>query len=368
MERILTAGPHVGPEEIMYVLNAVKTGWGANWDNYLKKFEKSFAEYIGVKYCIATSSCTGALHLSLAALGVGPGDEVIVPDFTWIASVSVVNYVGATPVFVDVKKSDWTIDTKKIEAAITKKTKAIIPVHTYGYPCDMEKIMEIAKKHKLYVIEDAAPAVGATVGNKKVGSFGDAGCFSFQGAKLLVTGEGGMLCTNNKDLFEKAKNLNDHGRDSNITFWINQIGYKYKMSNLQAAFGLAQLEKIDFLINKKREIFNEYVRWLSPLPEITFCINQPNKESIFWMTSILLTDDCKLKREEIIKKLDEKYNIDSRPVFPKVSKFPMYKEVENSISEYVSKRAMNLPSGVGLTREDVIRVACAVREIIDDSK
>jgi len=368
MERILTAGPDIGTEELMYVLDAVRTGWGANWNNYLKRFEEAFAKYVGVKYCMATSSCTGALHLSLAALGIGPGDEVIVPDLTWIASVSIVNYVGATPVFVDVRKSDWTIDTKKIEAAITKKTKAIIPVHTYGYPCDMEKIIEIAKKHKLFVVEDAAPAVGATVNEQKVGTFGEFGCFSFQGAKLLVTGEGGMLCTNNKDLFEKAKNLNDHGRDKNIQFWINQIGFKYKMSNMQAAFGLAQLEKIDFLIKRKKKIFEEYTKRLGVIPEITFCIDQPNRKSIFWMTSILLNDDCKVSRDEMIKQLDEKYNIDTRPVFPKVSKFPMYKEIENPVSEYVSKRGINLPSAVGLEERDIERVCTAIKEIINNAK
>lgn len=368
MKRILTAGPNISNKEIKYVLDAVKNGWGENWNKYIKKFEQKFAEYIGVKYCMTTSSCTGALHLSLAALGIGPGDEVIVPDLTWIASVSVINYVGATPVFVDIKQSDWTIDTEKIEKAITKKTKAIIPVHTYGYPSNMVKIMEIAKKHKLFVVEDAAPAIGATCNGQKVGSFGNFGCFSFQGAKLLVTGEGGMLCTNDKDLFEKAKNLNDHGRDKNIQFWINQIGFKYKMSNLQAAFGLAQLEKVDKLIKRKKEIFSKYVNTLSAFPEIKICNESTNTKSIFWMTSILLTDKCKVDRNEMIKILDEKYNIDSRPVFPKVSKFPMYKEVNNPVAEIVSKRGINLPSAVGMTNQDIIRVCTAVQEIINNEK
>jgi len=366
MKRILTAGPYVDEKEVEYVTDAVKNGWGENWSYYLKKFECDFAKYIGVKHCMALSSCTGALHLSLATLNIGPGDEVIVPDMTWIGSVSAINYVGATPVFVDIKKEDWTIDTKKIEKAITNKTKAIIPVHMYGYPCDMEEIMKIAKKYKLYVIEDAAPAVGATVNNKKVGGFGDFGCFSFQGAKLLVTGEGGMLCTNNTELYEIARNLNDHGRDKIIPFWINRIGYKYKMSNMQAAFGLAQLEKIDFLIKRKKEIFNEYYKHLSKIKNISLCKNQKNKQSIFWMTSILIKDECNITRDEIMKKLDKEYNIDSRPVFPKVSKFPMFEEVDNTISEYVSKRGINLPSTVLLTKEDIIRVCNAIKEILNE--
>ena len=368
MERILTAGPYVDETEIKYVLDAVKNGWGKNWNIYLKKFEEAFAKYVGVKYCMATSCCTGALHLSLASLGIGPGDEVIVPDMTWIASATAINYLGATPVFVDIKKEDWTVDPNEIEKAITKNTKAIIPVHMYGYPCDMEKIMEIAKKHNLHVIEDAAPAVGATVNGKKVGSFGTFGCFSFQGAKLLVTGEGGMLCTNDKELFDKAHNLNDHGRDPNIMFWINQIGYKYKMSNMQAAFGLAQLEKIDYLIKRKREVYEEYCKQLKDIKEIEIYGKQENKKSIFWMTSILVKDECKVNRDEIMKQLDEKYDVDSRPVFPKVSKFPMYKEVNNKVSDYVSKRAINLPSSVILTKEEITRVCDGIKEIINGTK
>jgi len=368
MERILTAGPYVDETEIKYVLDAVKNGWGKNWNIYLKKFEEAFAKYVGVKYCMATSCCTGALHLSLASLGIGPGDEVIVPDMTWIGSNIAINYLGATPVFVDIKKEDWTVDPNEIEKAITKNTKAIIPVHMYGYPCDMEKIMEIAKKHNLHVIEDAAPAVGATVNGKKVGSFGTFGCFSFQGAKLLVTGEGGMLCTNDKELFDKAHNLNDHGRDPNIMFWINQIGYKYKMSNMQAAFGLAQLEKIDYLIKRKREVYEEYCKQLKDIKEIEIYGKQENKKSIFWMTSILVKDECKVNRDEIMKQLDEKYDVDSRPVFPKVSKFPMYKEVNNKVSDYVSKRAINLPSSVILTKEEITRVCDGIKGIINGTK
>jgi perosamine synthetase len=351
----------------MYVSDAVQKGWNENWNDYLSKFEESFAKYIGVKYALCTSSCTGALHLALASLGIKKGDEVIVPDFTWIASVSIINYLGATPIFVDVDPESWTILPEAIEKAITPNTKAIIPVHMYGHPAEMDKIMEIAKKYNLTVIEDAAPSIGAEFKGKKTGSFGEFAAFSFQGAKLLVTGEGGMLLTNNKELYEIAKNLNDHGRDPKIPFWINRIGYKYKMSNMQAAFGLAQLEKIDQLISCKRRIFKWYSEGLESVEGIKLNDEAFEKgaKSIYWMTSILLEKELKLDREEFITELKNKFNIDTRPVFPKISKFPMFKEVENINSEYISKRGINLPSGVCLTKEKVNFICESIKSLLN---
>lgn len=366
-KRILTAGPYVDDKEVEYVKDAAKNGWNENWNKYLVKFEEEFSKYIGLKHAMCTSSCTGALHLALASLNIGKGDEVILPDMSWIATASAVTYVGATPVFVDIDPDSWTIDPDSIKKAITSKTKAIMPVHLYGHPCEMDRIMEIAKENNLYVIEDAAPSIGAEFKGKRTGSFGDFAGFSFQGAKLLVTGEGGMLLTNNKETFEIAKNLNDHGRDPKIQFWINRIGYKYKMSNLQAAFGLAQLEKIDYLVKCKRQIFKWYDERLGNIKGIK--LNREAKEkgakSIYWMTSILLGDEIKISREDLIKKLDKEYNIDSRPVFPKMSKFPMFKECDNPVSEKVSKRAMNLPSGVCLKEEDIDRVCKAIKELLN---
>ena len=209
---ILTAGPMVSHYENIYSLDAVNNGWNKDWSKHLDSFEEKFSDFIGTKYAIATSSCTGAIYLSLLAGGISEGDEVIVPELTWVATASAIKYTGAKPIFADIDIDTWCIDTGQLENLVTEKTKAIIPVHLYGNPAKMDEIISFAKKHNLIVIEDAAPAIGATFDGTKVGSFGDFGCFSFQGAKLLVTGEGGMVVTDNEDLFNKFKKLWDHGR------------------------------------------------------------------------------------------------------------------------------------------------------------
>ena len=230
--------PSITELERTYVNDAVANGWGEKCYNYINLFENKFAQYQNSKYALATSSCTGAIHLALMALGVNAGDEVIVPEITWIASVEPVLYIGAKPVFVDVLRDSWCIDPKKMEAAITHKTKAIIVVHVYGNMCNMDEIMSIAKKHNLLVVEDAAEALGSEYNGKKAGSIADVGVFSFHGTKTMTTGEGGMLVTNNESVCEKAKILNDHGRNpkdpENKMFWMRDYGYKYKMSNLIA--------------------------------------------------------------------------------------------------------------------------------------
>lgn len=315
MKIIHSAGPSITQKEIDYVTDAVKNGWYENWSGYINKFEKKFSEYIGTKYAIPTSSCTGALHLALAALNLHDGDEVIVPDTTWIATAAVVKYVNATPVFVDVDKDTWTISPESTEKAITERTKAIIPVHLYGHPANMDPIMKIAEEHNLYVIEDAAPSIGARYKGKRTGNFGDASAFSFQGAKLMVTGEGGMLVTSNDKIYERASFLANQGRDPHIPFWIREIGLKYKMSNIQAALGLAQLERIDELIEKKRNIYSWYKARLNDLNGIQFSVEEEWAKSIHWMTSIVLGETVPIERDELRRKLLEK-GIDTRPIFP----------------------------------------------------
>ena len=221
-------------------------------EQHLKKFEHDFCKYIDVKYSIATSSCTGAMQLALMALEIGIGDEVIVPDITWVSTANVVHAVGATPIFADVNINTWTIDPQSRESIITKNTKAIIPVHMYGHPAEMDKILDIANKYDLKIIEDAAPSIGSEFKGQKTGSFGDFSCFSFQGAKLLVTGEGGMLCTNNQKLYNKVYRIWDQGRIPG-TFWIEEYGPKYKLSNIQAAIGLGQLFRNDLMIEKEKD-------------------------------------------------------------------------------------------------------------------
>ena len=358
---ILTAGPSVTEREINYTTDAVKHGWNENWGDYIKKFEGEFAQLIGTNYAMSTSSCTGAMHLSLLATGVTAGDEVIVPDLTWVATASAVTYTGATPIFVDVDEGTWTIDPASIPPAITSRTKAIMPVHLYGHPAKMDEITNIAKSHNLKIIEDAAPAIGATFKGKCVGSFGDVGAFSFQGAKMVVTGEGGMLVTNDKGIFSKIQKLADHGRSrkKGQAFWIGEVGYKYKMSNMQAAFGLAQIERIEELINKKRQIFSWYQQRLGHIEGL--CLNQEAEwaKSIYWMISLYLKQPFVVDRDGLIELLKVDM-IDTRPVFPKISQYPMWPERDNPIAQRIGEHALNLPSGHNLIEDQVDYICSSI--------
>lgn len=360
---ILTAGPSITQKEIDYVLDAVRNGWNENWASYLHKFEFFFAQYIGVKYAIVTSGGTGALHLALASLGIGPGDEVIIPEVTYFACSDVVMFLGAKPIFVDILKDTWCIDPEKIEKAITKKTKAIMPVHIYGNPAEMDEVLDIAKKHNLYVVEDACPAVGSIYKGKKPGSFGDFGAFSFQGAKIMATGVGGMLITNNKILYEKAKYLNNHGEDPNRKFWQTSVGYTFEMSNIQAALGLAQLERIEEFVSKKRQIFEWYHNRLGKIEGISMNYERPNTKSNRWMSSIILDESFNVTRNELRVLLREKL-IDTRPFFYPISMFPLFKEVNTPIAHHVGLNGINLPSGVNLTKEEIDYVATQIKSIL----
>ena len=357
MEKLIqTAGPSITQKEIDYVLDAIKNGWYENWSGYINKFESSFAAYTGVKHAISTSSCTGALHLSLAGLGIKKGDEVIVPETSWIATAAVVTYVQAKPVFVDVDPESFTINPETIESAITKRTKAVIPVHLYGHPSEMDPVIDIAQDHNLWVIEDAAPAIGAEYKGRKTGTLGDIAGFSFQGAKLMVTGEGGMIVTGNDDIFSRVSSLANQGRDPKVQFKINEIGLKYKMSNLQAALGLAQLERIDELIAKKRKIYDLYFSRLSEIAGIQLSIEKKWARSIHWMTSLVLDKNIPLSREDLRSRLLLK-RIDTRPFFPPMSSFPMFKKAKNPVAEFIGDRGINLPSALNLT-ENQINYVC----------
>ena len=252
--KIPIAEPDIGQEEIRNVTEAVKSGWISSKGQFIKDLEEQFARYFNVNFGASTSNGTSALHLALDALGIKMGDEVIVPTLTFIASANVVKYTGARPVFVDSHPDYWCIDPEKIEEKITDRTKAIMPVHLYGHPCDMDPIVRIAKKHDLFIVEDCAEAHGAEYRGKKVGSFGIISCFSFYGNKIITTGEGGMCLTNDKELAEKIRILRDHGMSPEKRYWHDVVGFNYRMTNLQAAIGVAQLAKLDKFIEKKRKI------------------------------------------------------------------------------------------------------------------
>lgn len=367
-QMILTAGPTISAREASYALDAARYGWNNQWNKYLKRFEQTFADYLGVKHAISTSSCTGALHVSLAALGIGPGDEVIVPDLTWVATANAIAYMGATPVFADVQLDSWCIDPNSFESLITERTRAVIPVHLYGHPAQMGPIVEIARRHNLRVIEDAAPAIGAEYDGRKAGTFGDFAAFSFQGAKLAVTGEGGMLVTNDDELYERAYAIWDQGRDPDRMFWIIQHGLKYKMSNIQAAIGLGQIERADDLVEAKRRIFSWYQENLRGVSQVSVSHEAPWARSIYWMTSILLDQRARVSRDEMRDALKRR-NIDTRPVFPVISQYPIWGrplQQPQPNAALVAAQGINLPSGHRLKREQVEYICCSIKDVLAD--
>jgi len=362
--KIPMAKPSITEKEISYVNDAMRNGWGEKCYDYIKKFEDKFKEYIGTKFSLATSSCTGAINLAFATIGLKQGDEVIVSEISWITAVSPIVYFNAKPVFVDIIDS-WCIDPKKIEQAITPKTKAILVTHIYGNLVEMDEIMEIAKKHKLYVIEDAAESLGSEYKGRKAGTIGDIGVFSFHGAKTCTTGEGGMLVTNNKLLFENAATLNNGGRKvDGEMFYADRIGYKYKMSNFQAALGLAQIERAEELVERKRQIFYEYKKNLSDLP-ISMNLEPSYTKNSFWLPTIIFDKSLNIDREKLINYFKEK-NVDIRPFFYPTSLLPMFNEnKDNKVSYDIYKRGINLPSYHDITDEEIKFVCDCLREFIE---
>jgi len=351
------AEPCLGDEELKNVVDAVKSGWISSKGEFIEEFEGGFAGYCGVKYGIASSNGTVALHLALKALGINKGDEVIVPDLTFIATANAVTYCNARPIFVDSHPEYWCIDPEKVEEKITPKTKAIIPVHLYGHPCDMDAIMDIAEDHGLYVIEDAAEAHGAEYKGRKVGSFGDVSCFSFYGNKIITTGEGGMCLTDNEELRKNMRALRDHAMNSNKRYWHNVVGFNYRMTNLQAAVGVAQLTKINQFIEKKIQIAGWYKEGFEDLAEqglITFHPEMSWAKCVYWMYSILIEDKVGIDRDELIRLLEKK-GIDTRPFFYPLHVLPPYKTDEDAlnIARTLSLNGLNLPSSPTLEKNEI---------------
>lgn len=345
---IRTGEPVLDGNEQKYVLDCLKRNWISFGGKYTKKFEAQFAKYLGVKYALACSSGTAALHLALTSLGIDAGDEVIIPDFTIIASASTVIWTGAKPVLVDVDQY-FCIDPNKIEEKITPKTQAIMVVHMYGNPANMEAILKIAKRYQLYVIEDACGAHGAEVLGQKVGSIGDVGCFSFYSTKTITTGEGGMVVTNNQKIAEKIAILRDYGH-AQPRFTHKVLGFNYRLTDLQAAIGLAQLEKIAQKVNKKRKIASNYNKLLDGTAELTLVKDPPWGRSAFWMYPLLVNDTFGRSRDQIIKIL-LKQGIEATPFFTPISQQPVFKGIYNICpkSQELSKRGLYIPSGINLS-------------------
>lgn len=356
--RIYYTKPSITDLEVLYATDAAANGWGERCYEYTTRFEDAFRQHLGVKHAIATSSCTGALHMGLAALGIGPGDEVIMADTNWIATASPIVHLGAKPVFVDILPDSWCMDPDLAENAITSHTRAIIAVHLYGNLCDMERLLAIGQKHNIPVIEDAAEAIGSVYYGKRAGSMGIFGTFSFHGTKTITTGEGGMFVTNDDALYEAVLTLSNHGRARSQTkqFWPDMVGFKYKMSNIQAAIGCAQMERIEELINRKREILNYYrerieiMRGIKMNPEPTGIVNGA------WMPTVVFDAQTGVTRE-ILQEMFLAENIDARVFFYPLSSLPMFEEQQqNRYSWEIPGRAINLPSYHDMQREDLERV------------
>lgn len=361
MKTISLTNPLFSGNEIDYVTDCIKSNWVSS-GKYVDEFEKKFAIFCDKTNACTTSSGTSALHLAAIALKIKSGDEVIVPDLTYVSTLNIVKYVGAKPVIVDVDRNVWTLDPSKIEKKITKKTKAIIVTHLYGHPADMDKINDIAKKHKLYIIEDACEAHGALYKGKKVGSLSNVGCFSFSGAKTITTGEGGMVVTRNISLMKKIRAIKSNFNDNNKHFFHSDIGYPYRYSNLQAALGLAQIEKIDQLINIKIKNAKLYNTFFKDVRGIQLPPDEPWAKNTFWLYGIILKKPG--LRDKLMQHLKE-INIQTRPFFVSLHKLPMYKSKEkcpNSV--YLSENGICLPSGLTLRHADVEYVCTEVKKFL----
>ena len=365
------AKPFLQKQEVEYVLDCLNDGWISSKGKYINKFENAFAEYIGCKYAVAVMNGTAALHLALESLGIGKNDEVIIPSLTFIATANAVTYTGAKPVFADSEKDTWNIDPLSVERLITPRTKAIIPVHLYGQPCRMEELQEIASKNKLYIIEDAAEAHGAKYKGIHVGSIGDVGCFSFFGNKIITTGEGGMLVTNNEKIFEKAKILRDHGMDPNKRYWHPYIGYNYRMTNLQAAIGLAQMEKINMIIDRKISIAKLYRKKLENYKNFSISPHNNWSTNVYWMFSILINDNGILDDIQRDNFMDfmQKQKIETRPFFYPIHQMPPYfSNLSLPVCEKISSNGINLPSYTEISDKEICRICDKIDAYINMHK
>ena len=365
--RIHYTRPSITEKEVEYATDAARNGWGERCYEYIGRFEEAFRTHLGTRFAIATSSCTGALHMGLAALGIGPGDEVILADTNWIASAAPITYLGATPVFVDILEDSWCLDPGAVEAAINPSTKAIVAVHLYGNLCAMTELLAVGERHGLPVIEDAAEAIGSIYHGRRSGSIGRFGAFSFHGTKTLTTGEGGMFVTDDADLYEKVLTLSNHGRARGQTrqFWPDEIGFKYKMSNVQAAIGLAQVERIDALIERKRAILGRYREAFAGLPGIRLNPEPAGCVNGAWMPTAVFDRGTGITRE-LLQAAFAEQNIDARVFFHPLSSLPPFRaRPENARSYDIPTRAINLPSYHDLGAADQDRVIEVVLDLCE---
>ncbi len=368
MNKISVAQPRMVGNEKKYVLDCLDTNWISSNGKYIGAFEKAFANFCGVKHAIAANNGTTALHLALVALGLQPGDEVIIPTVTYIATANAVRYCGATPVLVDVCADTMNINPEEIERRITPKTRGIIPVHLYGHPADMEAVQRIAAKHSLWILEDAAEAHGAEVNGQKVGALGTCATFSFFGNKIITTGEGGMVTTDDDALAERLRLFRGQGMDPKRRYWFPVVGYNYRMTNIQAAIGLAQMEGIDTALSDRQRLAQWYDEALQHLADrIVLPTQAPWAKQVYWMYNIFLREGDGHRRDRVMSELDAR-GIETRPVFYPMHVLPPYLEASAyPIADMWSPRGINLPTHQDLTQSDVKRIAQTLTGVLAES-
>lgn len=372
MKRIPIAGPSITQKEIDYVTQAVTSAWYGDANIFHKRFEDAFAAHCGRRYAVSLPSATSGLHLALAAIGVGPGDEVIVPDATWIASAAPIRYVGAEPIFADIDSKTWCLSPEAFEVAITPRTKAAIVVDLYGAMPNWDQLAVIADRHGVILIEDAAEAVGSRWRDRPAGSFGTMSVFSFHGSKTLTTGEGGMLVLDDEPLLARILQLRDHGRTpGDIMFFNEEVGFKYKMSSMQAALGLAQLERVDELVDAKRRIFGWYRDTLKDWNKAHLNPDVEGLYNSYWMTTVILDKSLNITKERLIPALKNR-GIDVRPFFYPLSAIPAFRDLasaavardRNKVSYGLTPFGLNLPSALRLEKIEVEEVCAVLRETV----
>jgi len=370
-KKINIAQPSFLGNEKKYLVDTIDSGWISSIGPYIEKFEAEFARYHGVKHAVATHNGTIALHLALVAAGITSGDEVIVPDFTFVATANSVRYCNARPILADVERDDWNLSPEAVTANITSKTKAIIPVHLYGNPARMNELRAIAKQYNLIIIEDCAEALGAIYQGERVGTMGDIGCFSFFGNKIITTGEGGMCITNNDELAERMRILRDHGMNRSKKYWYDLLGFNYRMTNMQAAVGLAQLEQIDSLLKTRDEIYRTYKNAFSRCKEIVLQENH-HQLSVNWIFTLRMQGLSEEQRDAVMADLKAQ-NIDSRPVFYPIHQMDFYQNgdffrssPENS--KLISREGISLPTFIGLDHGDIEFIAETLIESLGNQR
>ncbi|EAR19345.1 perosamine synthetase [Synechococcus sp. WH 7805] len=343
--------PWLTDKEEKYVSECMKSTWISSKGKFVEEFERCFSEYVGSPYATTICNGTAALHLALLSLGLKAGDEVIVPTLTYIASVNAITYVGATPVFCEIDKNTWQLDPKDVEKRISSKTKAILAVHLYGHPCDMDKLVAVSQKNNIFLIEDCAEAIGSKFNNKHVGNFGHVSTFSFYGNKTITTGEGGMVTTSDPHIYHFIKKAKGQGLSETREYWHDSIGYNYRMTNICCAIGLAQLEKINEILKKKREIAHRYAYNFKNYP-ITFHEESSSSVHSYWICSILLPSPQECVNARLLLKDN---SVETRPLFPPIHLMPIYEGSSGDyvISEDISERGFNLPSYPELTFDQV---------------